>query len=121
MNHSESPITDQEFALFQRLIYKIAGISGDWPVLAMVRTWSTSGHVVLPLKWVDWGDHKEIWVADPSRPPTTTVGAPKPQDHATRASNPAKSAQTALKLEQAVSGERLAELGLVSLRECRHW
>ena len=27
MNHSESPITDQEFALFQRLIYKLAGIS----------------------------------------------------------------------------------------------
>jgi chemotaxis protein methyltransferase CheR len=27
MNRSESPITDQEFALFQRLIYKLAGIS----------------------------------------------------------------------------------------------
>ena len=27
MNHSESPITDQEFALFQKLIYKLAGIS----------------------------------------------------------------------------------------------
>ncbi len=27
MNDSASPITDQEFALFQRLIYKLAGIS----------------------------------------------------------------------------------------------
>jgi hypothetical protein len=44
----------------------------NWPVLCMVRKWKTSGHVVLPIKFVvppDPAAPLEIWVADPSRRP----------------------------------------------------
>lgn len=43
---------------------------GDWPVLNMIKEWQSSGHTVLPIRFVDDGVHDlEIWLADPSKPP----------------------------------------------------
>src|SRR5688572_12215928 len=49
---------------------KAAYERGDWPVLAMPKEWKTSSHSVLPYRWteLDNGD-REIWIADPKRPP----------------------------------------------------
>ena len=57
---------------------------GNWPVLCMVRTWDTSGHVVLPIKWVERSDPnqpREIWLADPSRRPAADPDFPAILDH----------------------------------------
>jgi DNA-binding beta-propeller fold protein YncE len=43
---------------------------GDWPVFAMAKEWKKGSHTVLPYRWTEFPDGtKEIWIADPSKPP----------------------------------------------------
>ena len=49
---------------------KAAYDRGDWPVFAMAKEWKKGSHTVLPYRWNEFPDGtKEIWIADPSRPP----------------------------------------------------
>jgi hypothetical protein len=49
---------------------KLAWERGDWPVLAMPKEWRTSSHAVLPYRWTELDNgEREIWIADPSKPP----------------------------------------------------